>query len=232
MESFKYYLDLIKKEIKLAFRNNKYLLLASVLIFVIPMITAYYYPDLFESYLTPLLEEFTKKVSDGTVTLSTESLFVNNVQVALILYAGSALFAVVGAFILFNNGLFIGFFGTKMSLIPYLALTVPHGIFEIPAIMISCTGGFVLFSFILHFIWNFLEPDYSYVDIFDPHFTGEKITIRQRLSSSLDKHQDKLKESLILLCVSVVLLVIAAFIEANLTIPIARAFLGLFGIVF
>ena len=47
---------------------------------------------------------------------------------------------------------------------------------------------------------------------------------------SLNKHQDKIKASFILLVVSAVLLVIAAFIEANLTIPIARFFLSFFGI--
>ena len=176
------------------------------------------------------MDAFEQQVKDGTVTLTTHSLFTNNVTVAFILYALAALGGVLGAIILANNGLFIGYYGVNFDIWAYLALTLPHGIFEIPAIIIATTGGFVLLSFILHFLWNLISPDLSYMDIFDPYFSNVKITPKQRFQASLKKNQDKLKESLILLCVSVVLLIIAAFIEANVTLPLASWLFSMFGL--
>ena len=48
------------------------------------------------------------------------------------LYALGALGGVLGALILANNGMFIGYFGADFNIYAYLALTLPHGIFEIP----------------------------------------------------------------------------------------------------
>ena len=109
-------------------------------------------------------------------------------------------------------------------------MTVPHGIFEITALLIATTGGFVLLSFVLHFLWNIISPDYSYLDIFDPYFSDVKITLKQRFYAAFKKNQNKLKESFIFLCLAVILLIIAAFIEANITVPLANWLFSLFGL--
>ena len=223
-------MGIAKREIKSAFANNKKLLLLSILLFVVPLFIGYFYADAIASYVAPIVDSFEQNIADGTVTLTTQSLFVNNVSVAIMIYALAALGGILGAVILFNNGLFIGFYGVKLNIWLYALLTLPHGIFEIPAIIISATGGFVLLSFVLHFLWNLYSPDYSYLDIFDPYFSKVKISIKQRFVAAFKKNQNKLKESFIFLCLSVVLLIIAAFIEANLTIPIANGIISLFGI--
>ena len=230
MEDIKYYLEIAKEEIKLAFSNNKGLLFISILLFVIPMLIGYFYANEISSYVKPIVDAFEQQVEDGTVTLTTHSLFTNNVTVAFILYALAALGGVLGAIVLANNGLFIGFYGVDFDIWAYLALTLPHGIFEIPAIIIATTGGFVLLSFILHFLWGLISPDLSYLDIFDPYFSNVKITIKQRFYVAFKKNQNKIKESFILLCISVVLLIIAAFIEANITLPLASWLFSMFGI--
>ena len=230
MEDIKYYLEIAKEEIKLAFSNNKGLLFISILLFVIPMFIGYFFSNEISSYVEPIVDAFEQQVADGTVTLTTHSLFTNNVTVAFILYALAALGGILGAIILANNGLFIGYYGVGFDIWAYLALTLPHGIFEIPAIIIATTGGFVLLSFMLHFIWGLMSPDLSYLDIFDPYFSDVKITLKQRFYVSFKKNQDKLKESLILFCISVVLLVIAAFIEANITVPLAYWIFSIFGL--
>ena len=87
-----------------------------------------------------------------------------------------------------------------------------------------------LLSFILHFIYNLFYPDYSFVDVFDPYFSDVKLSMKERVSAAFKKNQSKIKESFVLLCVSVVLLLIAAIIEANITILIAKwlaPFLGI-----
>ena len=217
MTGFKYYADKVLGEIKSSFANNMFILLFLILVFIIPLIAAYYYPDSFASVLQPMIQQFEQNIADGTVTLATDSLFVNNFTVALILYAGGALLGIMGITVLAMNGLFLGFFAAQMDLTSYIALTLPHGIFEIPAIIIACAGGLVLLKFAVLFVWNIIRPD-KHDETYNHYML------------SLNKHQDKIKESFILLVVSAVLLVIAAFIEANLTIPIARFFLSFFGI--
>ena len=194
------------------------------------MLMGYFYADSIAEYIKPMVDAFEKQVEEGAITLTTHSLFINNVSVAIILYALSALGGVLGAIILANNGLFIGYYGVDFNIWAYLALTLPHGIFEIPAIIIATAGGFVLLSFMLHFIWGLISPDLSYLDIFDPYFSNVKITPKQRLTASFMKNQNKLKESFIFLCISVVLLIIAAFIEANITLPLASWLFSSFGL--
>ena len=226
----KHYLKIAKEETKAAFSNNKWLLLFSTLLFLIPLLIGYFYADAIAEYIQPMVDAFQKQVDEGVITLTTHSIFANNVTVAIILYALSAIGGVLGALILANNGLFIGYFGAGFDIYAYLALTVPHGIFEIPAIIIATTGGFVLLSFVLHFIWNLISPDYSYLDIFDPYFSDVKITLKQRFYAAFKKNQNKLKESFIFLCLAVILLIIAAFIEANITVPLANWLFSLFGL--
>ena len=226
----KHYLKIAKEETKAAFSNNKWILLFSTLLFVIPLLIGYFYADAIAEYIQPMVDAFQKQVDEGVITLTTHSIFANNVTVAIILYALSAIGGVLGALILANNGLFIGYFGAGFNIYAYLALTVPHGIFEIPAIIIATTGGFVLLSFVLHFLWNIISPDYSYLDIFDPYFSDVKITLKQRFYAAFKKNQNKLKESFIFLCLAVILLIIAAFIEANITVPLANWLFSLFGL--
>ena len=141
MTGFKYYANKVLGEIKSSFANNMFILLFLILVFIIPLIAAYYYPDSFASVLQPMIQQFEQNIADGTVTLATDSLFVNNFTVALILYAGGALLGIMGITVLAMNGLFLGFFAAQMDLTSYIALTLPHGIFEIPAIIIACAGG-------------------------------------------------------------------------------------------
>ena len=230
MVDIKHYLIVAKDEIKSAFSHNKGLLLLATLIFVVPFLIGYFCPEQVSSYVQPISDAFEENIANGTVQLTTQSLFVNNVTVAFILYALGALGGLLGAVILGNNGLFIGYTGSRFDLLAYGALVLPHGIFEIPAIIIATTGGFALLSFVLRFIWGLISPDYSYLDIFDPYFSKVKITIGQRFTASFRQNKNKLKESFIFLCLAVVLLIIAAFIEANITVPFAKVFLSFFGI--
>ncbi len=130
----KHYLEIAKEETKSAFSNNKWLLLFSTLLFVIPLLFGYFYADSISEYIQPMVDNFQKQVDEGVITLTTHSIFTNNVTVAIMLYALGALGGVLGALILANNGMFIGYFGADFNIYAYLALTVPHGIFEIPAI--------------------------------------------------------------------------------------------------
>mgnify|MGYP003294367299 CR=1 FL=1 len=203
--NFKYYFKEVLKNIKLGFLNNKYLLVFSILLFVVPLLIGYFFADNF-SFMNDIIELFGKQVTNGNIQLTTSSLFANNFKVDIILFLGSVLFAIIGILILVFNGLFIGYFATKISLIPFLALTIPHGIFEIPSLIISSFAGFIVLSFILKTIKCLVIND-------------SKISDRFKLA--YNANSDMLKQALALLILAIILVAIAAFIEANLTQYIA-----------
>lgn len=202
---FKYYFKEFLKNIKLGFLNNKYLLVFSILLFVVPLLIGYFFADNF-SFMNDIIELFGKQVTNGNIQLTTSSLFSNNFKVDIILFLGSVLFAIIGILILVFNGLFIGYFATKISFIPFLALTIPHGIFEIPSLIISSFAGFIVLSFILKTIKCLVIND-------------SKISDRFKLA--YNANSDMLKQALALLILAIILVAIAAFIEANLTQYIA-----------
>ena len=91
MADIKYYLEIVKDEVKSAFSNNKGILLISTLLFVVPMLMGYFYADSIAEYIKPMVDVFEKQVEVSAITLTTHSLFINNVSVAIILHALSAL---------------------------------------------------------------------------------------------------------------------------------------------
>ncbi len=80
-----------------------------------------------------------------------------------------------------------------------LALFVPHAILEIPAIIIAGAAGFKIPYEILRYL------------------LGRKEQILT---------QEDIKEYLTLASISIILIVIAAWIEANITLKIAKTVLG------
>ncbi|ADC64413.1 protein of unknown function DUF95 transmembrane [Ferroglobus placidus DSM 10642] len=80
-----------------------------------------------------------------------------------------------------------------------LSLIVPHGIFEIPAIIIAGVVGFKI-----------------------PYEDRSLFSRQKRANSDERRH----KEYLTLASISIILIVIAAWIKANVTLKIAKAMLN------
>jgi len=102
----------------------------------------------------------------------------------------------------FYNGLVFGIavssaFGYERTY-EVLLLTLPHGIFEIPAIIIAGAAGFKIPYEIIRYL------------------AGRKETILTK---------EDIKEYLTLALISIILIVIATWIEANVTLKIAKAML-------
>ncbi|MDR0900439.1 MAG: stage II sporulation protein M [Methanobrevibacter sp.] len=209
MNEIKYYIDLIKKEIKIAFKDNSYLLLFSTLLFLIPMFLGYFFPQYLDSLMNPVVDTFRNRVETGEIKLVTDSIFLNNFNVAIVLYFGAIFIGLLTAMILIINGMFIGYFASSMNLGTFLLLTLPHGIIELPAIIIAACGGFVLLNFIINFI----------IDIFKNQ--------NNRIAISFNDNLDKLVSSLVFLGIAIVLLAIASFIEVYFTIGFANFVMGL-----
>jgi uncharacterized membrane protein SpoIIM required for sporulation len=201
-------LNLICSEVKTAFVENKYLFGFSATLFFVPLFLAYFIPDLFSPTIDPLVNTIKENVKSGKIQLETMSLFYNNISVALMAYVGAIFIGIIPIFILVYNGIFIGYFATQYDLSLFLMTTLPHGIFEILGIIISGTAGFTMLSFIILFIKGIMTD-----------FRG--LTLKEKVNNSLNSNISKLTQSLVLLALAVVLILIAAFIEANLTLKLA-----------
>jgi len=86
----------------------------------------------------------------------------------------------------------------KGDLHSFLILVLPHGIFEIPAIIIAGAAGFKIPYEIIRYLMGKKEQPLT---------------------------KDDIKEYLTLALISIILIVIAAWIEANVTLKIAEAML-------
>ncbi len=133
--------------------------------------------------------------------LSYKSIISTNLKSILILLLG---FGIVTYINLIFNGVNLAFLYVesirkKMNLWNFLLLILPHCIFEIPAIIIAGAAGFKIPYEIVRYLAGKKERPLTKEDI---------------------------KEYLTLALISIILIVIAAWIEANVTLKIARAMLN------
>ncbi|WP_405304936.1 stage II sporulation protein M [Methanobrevibacter sp.] len=206
-------IDLIKKEVKLAFTENKFPIIASVLILFIPLILGYVFEPYLFSYFNPVVEDLTNKVQSGVLQLTFNDIFFNNIRIVLEMFIGG-LFFCFSALILAFNGFFVGYYvATTPNLTQSLVLIIPHGIFEFSSCILGCASGFVLFSFAYGALKTFLSQNgMGFVD---------------RMVFSYDENFNRLLHAFILLAISSVLMFIAAIIEVYLTVPIGRFLLSI-----
>ena len=71
----------------------------------------------------------------------------------------------------------------------------------------------MLFHFLFRLVYNIAKPDFDYIELEDKFYN---LTFKDKLVYSLEKNYDKLKQSLVLLGVAVILMAIAGVIEVNL----------------
>ena len=127
-----------------------------------------------------------------------------NLTAILQLLAGSVLFGLSTFLSLCLNGLYTGYAVTftlenRLSYNEIMILTLPHGILEIPAMIIAGAAGFKIPYEITKYL------------------AGKKENVLTK--------QD-IKEYLTLASISIILIVIAAWIEANITLRIAESILS------
>lgn len=197
-----------KKEIKQAFAENKKAVYASIAILVISLLAGYFLKPYLNSFLNPVVENISNQVRSGDIQLTFQSIFSNNIKIVFIMFIMGVL-CCFSAVILAFNGLFIGYFtAIQDDLFTTLLMLVPHGIFELSSCIIACASGFVLFNFIVNFFKTFAKQ--------------EDGPISSQLYDSYVDNFDKLKQAIVLLAVSAILMIIAGFIEVYLTLPIAE----------
>lgn len=172
------------------FMRNKKVIIISTMIFFISIFLGYILSGPLDPFVTEIMSGLQGKFSKTGI--NTASIFLNNIQSALITYAGG-LIGIITAFFLFINGLLIGYLAAKIPIVPFLILIAPHGIFEIPALILSGAAGFRLTSMVISIIRSIIK----------------KKPIRENFW--------QFKDSLALFAIAAVLFLIAAIIEANIT---------------
>ena len=195
-------------EVKLAFTKNKRAIISATAILIISLILGYFLEPYLHSFLSPVADDLTNQVKKGTIQLTFQCIFSNNIQIVFMMFIYGILFCLC-ALILAFNGFFCGYYvATTDNVYQSLLLIVPHGIFEFSSCILACASGFVLFSFLVKFIKALNKQDGG--------------SIKDMLSISFGESSDKLKQAIILLAIASILMAISAFIEVYLTMPIAE----------
>ena len=199
-------------EVKRAFSENKWAIIASIAILFISLILGYVLePNLYD-YFNPVVDDFTQKVDSGVIQLTFQDIFFNNFRIICQMFIYGIIFC-FSALILAFNGFFVGYYvATTENLYYTLLLIIPHGIFEFSSCILACAGGFVLFNF----MYKFLKTFWKY----------ENESASESFRFSFIENFDKLKQALIIFAVAAILMVVAGFVEVYLTVPIANYIIG------
>ena len=205
----------IKREVKLAFIENKVAIIASVLILFLSLVLGYVFEPYLHSYLNPVVDDFTNKVQSGVIQLTFHDIFMNNIMIVFRMFIFGIFFC-FSVIILAFNGFFVGYYAALQdNLLRMILFLIPHGIFEFSSCILACSSGLVLFNFIR----NFSKA------LFAKNGQG----ILTKIDKACNENFDKLKQSLILLFIAAVLMVIAGIIETYVTVPVAYYLLSIFG---
>jgi stage II sporulation protein M len=105
-------------------------------------------PSFGEALLKVFQEMIGNEIASDNPPLLALQLFLNNLQACVLLFLGGAVFGLITLFVLSFNGIVIGgileMVGGKAGSLVMMAAIIPHGIFELPAILVSATLGLML----------------------------------------------------------------------------------------
>ena len=115
---------------------------------VLGIIAAIYYPDIIQQALHSVgqqLESLGRDIFAGSLGQGIWILFLHNLRALLLIAGMGLLLGIYPVFAMLVNGLLIGVVAVmttqSSSLMAFLAGIVPHGIFEIPALLIGAGVG-------------------------------------------------------------------------------------------
>ena len=153
---------------------------------------------------------------DGNVTAT--ELFIHNELGGIEVYIASILFGIPAIIAIIYNGVSLGLTGALLShfmpkgWIQYIIYLIPHGIFEFTAMVIQSVAGILLFLFIVDFLKGLIR--------------SEKNGFKEKVIFSYEENNKRFIQSLVLMIFGTILLLIAAPIEAYVSIPLSNFILG------
>lgn len=105
-------------------------------------------PAFGEALVTLFQDMVTKEIMSDEPPLLALQLFLNNLEACILLFLGGATFGLLTLFVLSFNGIIIGgileVVRGKTDDVVMVAAIVPHGIFELPAVIVSAALGLML----------------------------------------------------------------------------------------
>ena len=189
-------------------RNKKFLIISAAFYFLalfIGLLIGYFLPSNIEPFLLSIIR--TDRMFVRQNGISTLTILTHNLYSVFLTYAGGIIGILTAAIIFLNGfiyGSFLGYLSSNHHIAStignvtptlYIIYTVPHGIFEITGFIIAGAAGFRLTIAIV----NVLRSD-----------------------SPISDHYWEFKDSIALLGISIVLIIIAAIIEANITLHLGN----------
>ncbi|MEK6859459.1 MAG: stage II sporulation protein M [Nanoarchaeota archaeon] len=143
-----------KSSLKSLKKIKKYIIF-SLILFFMSVIIGYSFPKIFEKQVLELIKQLIEQTKGLNSFELIAFIISNNIKSAFYGLVFGVFFAIVPAVILLVNGYVLGFVANKtvasQSIFTLWRLT-PHGVFEIPAILISIGFGIRLGLFL--FIYN------------------------------------------------------------------------------
>lgn len=194
-----------------ALRDNKKLIIGLYMLFIICFIAAWaLYASKFQANFSNMTA-----TSGISVTPSALELFIHNASSAVAIYLASLFFAIPAVGMVIFDGVNMGMIGPLFgSIMPnggmfYIVYLIPHGIFEITGSIIGSAAGVLLFLFIFRFAKALIGKD------------------ADGASDAFEKTKKPLMQSLALLAFAIILILIAAPIEAYVSVPLAEFIFGI-----
>ena len=189
-----------------ALKGNRKLIIGLYLLFIVCFVAAW------------ILSAPKMQASHGNIPVSNNTemdlgaldLFIHNASSAIGIYLASVLFAIPAFGMLIFDGASMGAMGPLFnSIMPngglfFIAYLIPHGIFEITASVIGSAAGVLLFLFVFRFAKAIIGSG------------------ADGASDAFEKTKKPFIQSLVLLAFAIILLLVAAPIEAYVSVPLAE----------
>lgn len=177
-------------------RNKKFIII-SCLLFILSLIIGIIANESIRPVMVNILKQLVNQSpKNPTMTQTALYLFSNNIKVNIIILLGGLLFSVVSVLIIILNGIIIGFTATMVPSTVFVVGIIPHGIFEIPATVLSLVEALLITKLEINVISLLLSGNFR-------NRIGELNII--------------VKDILLTVMITFVFLVIAAIIEAGIT---------------
>lgn len=148
-------------------KRIKHYIFASALVFLLGIVLGSMYSDQFQAFLASQMKALEELVRSTEQANSREwalfwVIFWNNATVSLLIIAMGIFFGVFPLFVLISNGLLLGYVvstvADKVSVGVMLKSIVPHGILELPAIIVAAAFGLRLGVLVLQLLVSMIVP--------------------------------------------------------------------------
>lgn len=197
-------------------RDNKKLIIGLYALFIIVFIIAWIYSSAHAADMISTMQAANDTASSVglSTSLSPVDLFIQNEGGGIVTYIASIFFGIFAIIMVIYNAFNIGLLGPIIGHfapgggLQYIIYLIPHGIFEITATVLQSVAGILLFMFVYKFIRAIIGKE------------------TQGLSESFEVAKKPLIQSLVIMVFAAILLLIAAPIEAYLSVPISELFFG------